>query len=120
MKNKKFRSIAIATLLLFTFLAHPFQALAIDFPPSYKPSTDGSEIIYYGEIEDPHLKKLVAELKHEIKILFRMLFSFDWLKHPRLFYHTLKRVFVLWADTMSELATTLSRYIAQIKKEIKN
>jgi hypothetical protein len=75
-------------------------------------------IWYHGKIEDPALKRLVGELKSLLPILFKMLFSLDWLKSPRKFYRTLKRIIVVWYKTMVELCAVLLSYIFKIDREI--
>ena len=81
-------------------------------------ATDTENVWYFNRIEDPQLKKIVHELVDILKELWRMLWSFDWIKHPRVFYQTLKRVFVVWLQTMKELYRVLMIYIHQLNKEI--
>ena len=77
-----------------------------------------SKVFYHGKPEDPRLKKLIKELKTLLPTMFKMLFSLEWLKDPRNFYRTLKRLIVVWYKTIVELVAVLMGYIFQIDKEI--
>ena len=108
----KFLKKLLAVLMVAAFL---FSAHA---PIFAEVAEAKSNVFYYGNPDDPQLKRLVNEIKELLPKLFKMLFSLEWLKHPRQFYRALKRIIVVWYKLMVELATVLIGYIMQIDDEI--
>lgn len=101
----------IAALLLLTFVAGPVSLFIA------KPA-QAEQIWYFGKIEDPRLKRLVNELKETVKILWRMFWSFEWIQQPSVFYEHLKRLFVGFYETMTELSAILMQHIRQLENEV--
>src|SRR5262245_25925342 len=104
--------------LLCSFLLQPILTTSSAFAQGVGGKTPDPGIWYYGPIEDPRLVKIVGELKEVLHVLWKMLWSFDWIKHPGQFFHQLWQVFHLWFQLITELFAVLLEHLHILEKEI--
>ena len=114
---------SLQILLIASLLYCPLSmGIGSSVPNAYATHDENKqhEVFLFFDVEDPRLIELIPKIKGMIKILFTMLYSFEWLTHPRKFYRKLKEVFQLWFKLMSTLFKILLEYINELEGHIGN
>lgn len=103
----------VAILLMIAFLFPVTSIISAN-----EAHADAPKVWFYGKSDDSKLNHLVGTLKRIVGELWDRFWSFDWLKHPRIFYRNLKHLAQVWYRTMVALFDNLSGHVRELEHEL--